>query len=154
MASYSLREILKMLRTPERRFPSHGISAGQDGLVTSLCSISRFLVFGIPNAASRPFAPRQRRESSPTQRSKDGDLISRCWRSLVLSTIRSASFPLTGSTTPEVMFDRSITYGFLEIHSEFELISELANTAFKVDFSEPKAVALCHGRLQSSLNLR
>src|SRR5262249_37115780 len=81
-------------------------------------------------------------------RSKDGDLISRCWRSLVLSTIRSASFPLTGSTPPEVMFDRSITYGFLEIPSEFELISEPANTAFEVDFSEPKAVALCHRRLQ------
>src|SRR5499433_1573429 len=153
MASYSLREILKMVRTPERRFPSHGISAGQDGLVTSLCSFSWFLVFGIPNAASMPLAPRQRRESSPTQRSKDGDLISRCWPSLVLSTIRSASFQLTGSTTREVMFDRSITYGFLEIPSEFELISEPANTAFEVDFSEPKAVDLCHRRLQSSLNL-
>jgi len=52
------------------------------------------------------------------------------------------------------MFDRAITYGFLEIPSEFELISEPANTAFEVDFSEPKAVALCHRRLQSSLNLR
>src|SRR5215467_7836725 len=83
---------LKTLRTSKRRFPSHGISAGKDGLVISLCGISRFLVFGIPNAASRPFAPRQRRESSPTQKSKDGDLISRRWRSLVLSTIRSASF--------------------------------------------------------------
>src|SRR5215831_19118706 len=77
-----------MLRTPGRRFPSHGISAGQDGLVTSLCSFSWFLVFGIPNAASRLFAPKRRRKSSPTRRSKDGDLISRCWRWLVLSTIK------------------------------------------------------------------
>lgn len=52
------------------------------------------------------------------------------------------------------MFDRSITYGFLEIPSEFELISERANTAFEVDFSERKAVDLGHRRLQSSLNLR
>src|SRR5215510_3712315 len=146
--------MLKTLRTPKRRFPSHGISAGQDGLVISLCSISQFLVFGIPSAGSRPFALRQRRESSLTRRSKDGDLISRCWRSLVLSTIRSASFQLTGSTTREVMFDRSTTYGFLEIPSESELTSEPANTAF-----ESRLFRAESGRLvlspfqQSSLNL-
>ena len=47
------------------------------------------------------------------------------------STIRSASFPLIGLTTREVMFDRSTTYEFLEIPSESELISEPANTTFE-----------------------
>ena len=48
------------------------------------------------------------------------------------------------------MFDRAITYGFLEIPSEFELISEPANTAFESQLLRAESD---HRRLQSSLNL-
>jgi hypothetical protein len=96
-----------------------------------LYSFSPFLVFGIPNADSRPFAPTWLRESSPKRESKDGDLISRCWPWLVPSTIGSASFQLAGLTTREVMFDGSTTYEFLETPFGSEPISEPANTAFE-----------------------
>jgi len=88
---------------------------------------------GIPNADSKLSAPRWQRESSPTRKSRDGDLISRCWPWLAPSITRSASFQLTGSMTQEVMFDGSTTYEFLEIPSESELISEPASTAFESD---------------------
>ena len=119
----------------EEAVPRPGISAGQDALVISLYSFSPFLVFGIPNADSKLSAPRWQRESSPTRKSRDGDLISRCWPWLAPSITRSASFQLTGSMTQEVMFDGSTTYGFLEIPSESELISEPASTAFEVTLS-------------------
>ena len=86
----------------EEAVPRPGISAGQDGLVISLYSFSPFLVFGIPNADSKLSAPRWQRESSPTRKSRDGDLISRCWPGSRLQLQRSASFQLTGSMTQEV----------------------------------------------------
>ena len=49
------------------------------GWVISLYSFSLFLVFGIPNAASKAFRAEVAVRIFPETKIADGDLISRCW---------------------------------------------------------------------------